>query len=288
VHRQLSEDCLTCISFSELRSGPERSQSGYLDRLKSLPLLKHAARAWTYHMRAAKYDQNLQARTTDFFSTQATQQFMSSVQVVNADTNFKWNVYPRYQSQLYYASSFGLETVVLYLLSSGKPLHLDAPGSRFGGTALHAATLRHHITIMVYLLEAGAKAGQGDFDGVSPLHTAASRGDHEAARILLHYGAPINANDKMNGEIPADWARMSGHWDMIELLESSGNAEKPVKELHTLVNIVSSSKSDELVVWQPGSGYFPDFYERRSGLSSSILVGLEFDGKVVFADSEHT
>jgi ankyrin repeat protein len=107
---------------------------------------------------------------------------MSWAQLINADCPFKWNVYPRYAIPLYYASSFGITSAVQHLLSS---TDLNAPGSRFGGTALHAATIRNHIPIMELLLAAGADPCQGDFNLVISLHSAASQGNMATIEVLI-------------------------------------------------------------------------------------------------------
>jgi hypothetical protein len=74
----------------------------------------------------------------------------------------------------------------------------------------------------------------------------------------------------MNGETPADWARMSGHDDMVALLEDSEkkDAVQDIPE-QPQAGIEDSAciKTGEFV-WQPSHGYFPIFYERRSGLGS--------------------
>ena len=85
-------------------------------------------------------------------------------QVLNADYNVKWDVYPRHATSLYYAASFGLAEIVEALIGTGA--ELNAPGSRFGGTALHAAALREHIPVMKLLLEAGSDPGRADFNHV--------------------------------------------------------------------------------------------------------------------------
>jgi len=131
---------------------------------------------------------------------------MSWIQVLNSSWIFKANKYPRHATTLCYASSFGLDCVVEDLLRKGADV--DSPGSRFGGTALHGATLREHTTIMKLLLEAGADPSEADFNQVAPLHTAARIGNAEVISLLLEYGAAKDAPDTLS-QTPCDWALQS-------------------------------------------------------------------------------
>lgn len=49
-------------------------------------------------------------------------------------------------------------------------------------------------------------AGRYDKSGATPLHYAALSGQRDAARLLLEYGADINARDTEFGATPAGWA----------------------------------------------------------------------------------
>src|SRR5205823_3020122 len=118
-------------------------------------------------------------------------------------------------TSLYYAASFGLAEIVEALINTGA--ELNAPGSRFGGTALHAAALREHIPVMKLLLEAGADPGRGDFNHVTPLHTAAMYGNPEVVSMLLQFGAPKDAADGV-GETPYDLAVQTGQVESQNLL----------------------------------------------------------------------
>lgn len=84
-------------------------------------------------------------------------------------------------------------------------IDINAPGSRFGGTALHGATLREHTGIMKELLEAGANPSQADFNLITPLHTASRIGNGQVVKLLLDYGASKTVPDSL-GETPYDWA----------------------------------------------------------------------------------
>lgn len=62
--------------------------------------------------------------------------------------------------------------------------------------------------------EAPSLAMARDEKGATPLHYAALHGHREAAKLLINYGADVNAKDKQWKATPAGWA--------IEYLRSPG------------------------------------------------------------------
>ena len=297
-HRELAQDCLTYLLLSDLSSGPSNTEQEYLSRLVHFPLLQYATKYWFYHARNAVVDDEIRDLTMNFFAPEARDSFMSWVQVLNADSPFKWNVYPRHATSLYYAASLGLDEVVESLLGSTSLEEINAPGSRFGGTAIHAAAIRGHVSIIKKLVAAGGEAGKADFNKVTPLHSAASRRSVETIKVLLEHGAPKEAKDGMDGKTPADWARLSGHVDVARLIETFSEEAGPEKEhqgskgKRTNCELPSDTFSDSMPhtieVWQPGVCFFPDFYERRSGLDCSHIVGITIGEESCTFDSDFT
>ncbi|KXH42787.1 hypothetical protein CNYM01_03810 [Colletotrichum nymphaeae SA-01] len=295
-HQELAQDCLTYLLLSPFSDGPSSTQKEYLSRLKQFPLLKYATKYWFYHARNADYSEETQELAMRLFSKSGRQNFMSWVQVFNADASFKWDVYPRHATSLYYASSIGLDEVVETLLQSATPEMINAPGSRFGGTALHAAAIREHITIIKRLILAGAEPGKQDFNGVSPLHSAASQGSLDVVKVLLSNGAPIDVKDGMDGTTPLDWARLSGHEDVANLLlkvleECSPSRPSSLGSPSSTQGSRSTQFSHKIEepqvgVWQPGVGFFPDYYEKRSGLESSLVLSISIGEETSQVDGE--
>lgn len=191
---------------------------------------------------------------------------MSWVQVLNADYPFKWNVYPAHATPLYYAASFGLTNIVLHLLDYGA--ELDIAGSRFGGTALHAAAWRGYVDTASVLLERSADPNQADWDGVTPLHSAASCGNLEMISLLLENGASRELRDR-DGEVAYQWAVNAGfrHAQMligfVEGEESHG--------LHETVQ----AQVPRAAVWSHPKSFYPSWYDKRSGMTSSIVVEVQ-------------
>lgn len=282
-HACLAAACLAFLSSSCFADGPRNSAEEYLLRIKRHPLLRYAPMAWPYHMRAAysikttSSYRRIQDMAIRFFSPETKEQFMSWVQTINADFDFKWNIYPRHATPLYYASSFGLSDLVLTLVLNSKT-RLNAPGSRFGGTALHAATLRQHVPVMRALLDAGADLNKADFNGVTPLHTAVTHANVEVVKLLLGRGANADAMDSM-GETPRTWAARAGQNEMLRLLEGGTGSDGSREDS-------SEPKSPEPLVWRRTLPYFPDFYAKRSGMESSIIVKVEIGHRKLDASME--
>jgi hypothetical protein len=195
----ICSSCLAYLSIKDLISGPATSNIALQERKFQFPFLEHAAVEWPYYSRAAGEPPELDDAINKFFDVANHEQFMSWVQVLNSlpapgvSSHRAWDSYPRHATPLYYASSFGLLRTVRFLINKGVPL--DAPGSRFGGTALHGAILRGHLKIAKLLLEAGADASRADFHGVTPLYTAISWDSHEAVSLLMEYGASSHGTD---------------------------------------------------------------------------------------------
>jgi len=105
----------------------------------------------------------------------------------------QWSRYPRHGHPLYYAASFGLDKTLELLIAQG--VRVDAPGSRNGGTALHAAVLRQIVPAMKVLLDAGADPENPDFQGHSPLDSAISWRNKEVIQMLAQYGADIDSDE---------------------------------------------------------------------------------------------
>ncbi|KAF5666821.1 heterokaryon incompatibility protein het-E-1 [Fusarium circinatum] len=278
-HMEIAKDCLTYLSFSDLASGPSTTEQGYLRRLRDLPFISYASRYWFYHALHAENSEEVHRSCLDFFLPEARGNFMAWVQVFNATSPFKWNIYPRHATSLYYASSLGLNRVVDALVQSATADELNAPGSRFGGTAIHAAAIRGHLAIIRRLVSAGADPGKADFNGVTPLHSAAGQGSQATIQVLLDCSSSKEARDGMEGKTPAEWARLSGYLSAANLIEgySQGSYQKAQRPFHKETRPGDSSKSDKgnlVEIWRPCAGYFPDYYERRSGLGSSLIISI--------------
>jgi ankyrin repeat protein len=81
------------------------------------------------------------------------------------------------------------------------------PGN--GMTALHYVTLHGNEGCVRLLLKYGARVNAINFNKETPLHHAALYGSSECAKILIESGAKINAKDRI-GRTPLHFAAAFG------------------------------------------------------------------------------
>jgi uncharacterized protein len=94
-------------------------------------------------------------------------------------------------------------------------------------TALKYAVQNNHLMIVKKLLIAGASVDTPDFEGWTPLMTAAVEGFVEIVKILLKYGANPDIKQKsndssFNGETALIKAARNGHEEIVEILLEAG------------------------------------------------------------------
>lgn len=81
-----------------------------------------------------------------------------------------------------------------------------------------AAENRAGVSMMRWALENGAEVEASPADGRTALSLTAEHGDEAAIRLLLAYGANIDALDE-NGQKPVDYARKLGNDIVVEMLD---------------------------------------------------------------------
>ena len=89
-----------------------------------------------------------------------------------------------------------------------------------GFSPLHQSVGENHPGLASFLLESGADVNaQVRADGnCTALHTAASYGRRECARVLLLHGADPNLKHAETRETAADMARAGGYDDLAEMI----------------------------------------------------------------------
>ncbi|MES0824939.1 ankyrin repeat domain-containing protein [Ruegeria sp. SCP11] len=119
---------------------------------------------------------------------------------------------------LFFAAQSGHTDIVAILLEHGA----DANTMLDFGSPLQKAARGNHEKIVELLLKAGAdpSAQAGDKD-YTPLHDAAERGALDAAKILVAYGANVNAREFW-GVPPIHLATIKEKAKMVSFLSESG------------------------------------------------------------------
>jgi ankyrin repeat protein len=132
-------------------------------------------------------------------------------------------------SPLYYASLFGLETIVAYLRD-----HVGLDINHQDGlnrTALQAASSKGHESLVKYILGSAADVNAADKDGWTPLNLACVSGNLSVVQVLLEKGADITvANNE--GCAPLSSASKHGHLDVVRTLLERGADWKTVDNVN--------------------------------------------------------
>ena len=98
---------------------------------------------------------------------------------------------------------------------------------------LHAATQLGDInTIEALIVRHKLSPNETDYDYLTPLHIACFSGHVSCARLLIKFGAQINARS-IDGGTPLCGACASGNHELVELLISNGASVNPVHSLST-------------------------------------------------------
>ena len=94
--------------------------------------------------------------------------------------------------------------------------------NNYGATPMSLAAEVGDPDMLKVLLEAGANADSPNPDGQTALLAVARTGNVEAAQLLLHHGATVDAREKWGGQTALMWASARRHPEMMRLLISKG------------------------------------------------------------------
>ena len=161
--------CLTYLLFTDFKTVHFGSQN-IGKQYEQFPLLYYAVNYWPIHaLQLSSHDYKLVDR---FFQTRNLPQGGNF-------TYWVWCLIPTEEPSriqetqpLYYASSFGLVSIVDYLLKTDPEIDVDALGGRFRSTPLIVASYRGHTEVVKLLLRAGADPAKPDIDGWNALQWA--------------------------------------------------------------------------------------------------------------------
>lgn len=98
-------------------------------------------------------------------------------------------------ARMWDAARAGDTTTVAAMLQQGANIGF---ASRYGETALHAATAAGSLQTAIYLVNAGANINATTSNGWTPLHHAARFGRADIANFLMNQGASLNVTTTEN------------------------------------------------------------------------------------------
>ena len=181
-HRAISLLCITYLSFEDFAF---KRIEGSSKLCKEYLLLNYASQSWALHMQeVTDFGEPLWSALCSFLlsGNEGRQNFVNWVHIlIPASKN------SRTTTPLYYAASYGLTTLVKYLLSMG--LDVEAHGGRGGAT---------------------------------PINIAAFRGYLDVVKVLYEHGADPLKADISDGSNAVQWAYRNRHWDVMDYFKEKG------------------------------------------------------------------
>lgn len=181
---------------------------------------------------------------------------------------------------LHAASNNGSRAIVVNLLKKGANANLC---DIMGCNALHRAATSGFDEILKILLKADADPNRRDtMYLLSPLHSAARRGDHKCAQSLLLAKADVSVRDVMLAT-PLHHASTDGYTEVIELLLSA-RADVRAQDRHgrTALDLASRNGHAEAVTLLIEAGGDPNSLDEEGknslfGVSSLQVIKVLLD-----------
>ena len=187
AHRNLATKCLAYLSLDVFSSGPCNLADKLGHRLQRHPLFQYAGQYWALHTQELEAHGKRELgedlwkllKPFLFSADHGRGNFLAWVQLLIPTSKNISGTGP-----LYYAASFGLTTVVRYLLKGGADI--EARGGRASASPLNIASFRGHAAVV---------------------------------ELLLEYGADPYSVDEEVGWNAIEWAHAKNHWDVVLSLE---------------------------------------------------------------------
>ncbi|XP_075691426.1 inversin [Rhinoderma darwinii] len=115
-----------------------------------------------------------------------------------------------------WAAGKGSDKALKVMLELDPELEMNRT-DKYGGTALHAASLSGQISTVRVLLDSGAQVDAADVVKHTPLFRACEMGHREVISTLIKGGAKVQLVDK-DGRSPLHWAALGGNANVCQIL----------------------------------------------------------------------
>lgn len=203
-HRSLALYCLTYLSFDAFAPDlhPKHAWSSLYLKYN---FLSYAVQNWALHVKEAGQpgEPLWNAMKSFLLSEEAGRHnFENWVLLLIPGSRYAKNTPP-----LYYAASYGLTTVVQYLLDMGADP--EVPGGRVGATPINIAAFRGNLDTVKLLFERGADPLARDNEGLSALDWAKYRGNMGVVKFFEEEGYRPQFAGRRYGNILIDESAMA-------------------------------------------------------------------------------
>jgi hypothetical protein len=238
----ITETCVTYLSFHVFESGLCRSYKEFEQRMASNKLFDYAAHNWGHHAREAL---TLVPGIISFLKckekVEASIQGLSGVKFRYSDgyDGFKKNM-----TDLHLTAYFGMKAATITLLNSGRTPDLK---DDMGQTPLSRAAQNGHEAVVKLLLENKAEVDSKDNDGQTPLWWAACNGYEAVVKLLLENKAEVDSKDN-DGQTPLWWAACNGNEAVVKLLlENKAKVDSKDNNGQTLLMWAASNGHEAVI-----------------------------------------
>jgi ankyrin repeat protein len=155
--------------------------------------------------------------------------------------------------------------------------------NNYGATPMQMAAATGNTQIIQLLLDARANADSPNADGQTALMEVARTGNIEAAKLLLRHGAKVNARESWGNQTALMWASARRHPQMMELLISHGadlNARSAWRNWERHVTAESRAKRTN------AGGLTPLMYAARENCLACVNVLIKHHVDVDLPDPD--
>ena len=250
---EITETCVTYLSFSVFGSGVCETSSELGDLLQRNPLYDYAARNWGYHARMVSVEVEHLVRMFLNSEVKVTHSFQALIRSKAHSYAYNIQYPPRKVAGLHLGAYFGLmetmtallknedglesqdvyewtplfyavvngqEAMVKLLLEKGAKLNINDRGIFQYSPLLYAVNEGHEGTVKL-LLEKGADLEYKEALGYTSLLLAVDKGHEGIAKLLLEKGAELETKSR-NGQTPLSYAAEHGEDAVVKILLEKG------------------------------------------------------------------
>jgi len=144
-----------------------------------------------------------------------------------------------------------------------------------GSCPLDEAVRAANLELVKMLLKAGAYADEANSDGETPLMLAAHTGVVPIAKLLVSYGANVNARERWRGQTALMWAAAQNHPEMAQFLLHHGARVNIREDYNDWLDKATQITSEPRAQYRPEGGLTALLYATRAGCFGCVKALLK-------------